>query len=1074
MALVSPGVQVTVKDESVYAPTAAATVPLVILATASNKTTPNGTIAEGTVSANAGDLYLLTSQRDVLNFFGTPQFYTNTNNNPIHGYELNEYGLMTVYRLLGATSRCYVLRADIDLGALIGLTGRPLADPDDMTYWLDLTPTRWGIFFWDSVRQEFINVIPTVITDSTDLSGGFPKASIGQIGSFAIDGTNPSFPLFQKNIDNDWVLVGGEDWQDSIPTIIGAFPAPTLTAGHSIEINGTIVTFTGTTATQVASDINSASITGISASVYRGSLQIYANQTAMSDGSTVDGAVSISDDSGTGLADLGILQGKYYRPILAQSAHTQVPEWKSADSQPRPYGSVWIKTTGANAGASISVKRYNELTGRFIELAAPLYLNDETANKWLDPLNGGRNIPIGNVYVQYDVREDGTATYKVFDRVRTGPTILTSTALLPTFTPGDSFEIAFSFPNRTVLTDYVEIVMSGSTSETFVEDIIAAQLSNITAQINSDGSVSIIHLLGGVMRLRDKNNTPLSDAGITFANDFARQVPDTTEIIASNWVATEIQASISEPGTEPADRTPWYWGEVGEVDIMIHDGRNWRGYKNVSIDARGYNLSNTDPLGPISSATEPTAQSDGSALQFGDLWIDTSDLENYPKLYRYEFLPGDDVDDGGTWIEVDLTDQTSENGILFADARFMGDDTSDVIDADITTIESLLTNDYLDLDAPDPQLYPRGMLLWNTRRSSFNVKEYRRNHFNGDDFPGQILPQESNSWVSISGFRQNGHAYFGRKAQRSVIAAAMTAAVDSNTEIREEQREFNLIAAPGYPELIGTMTLLNSDRKYTAFVVGDSPFRLPSEGTRLTDWLLNSELEGVDNEDALTTRDSYTGVWYPSLLDADLSGNQVALPPSFGVLPMIIKNDEDAFPWFAPAGTTRGRIKGTNTRLGYLTDTNEFVTIGVRQGVRDVLYENNVNPLMYTPQTGIIAMGQKTRHPFASALDRINVARLICYMRLQLDKIVRPFLFEPNDKITRDEVKGVVESFCNDLVTKRGLYDYLVVCDESNNTPDRIDRNELYIDVYIEPVKAVEFIYIPIRIKNTGEIEGGL
>jgi phage tail sheath protein FI len=94
-------------------------------------------------------------------------------------------------------------------------------------------------------------------------------------------------------------------------------------------------------------------------------------------------------------------------------------------------------------------------------------------------------------------------------------------------------------------------------------------------------------------------------------------------------------------------------------------------------------------------------------------------------------------------------------------------------------------------------------------------------------------------------------------------------------------------------------------------------------------------------------------------------------------------------------------------------------------------------------------------------------------MRTQLDKMVKPFLFEPNDKTTRDEVKGVVDRFCNDLVTKRGLYDYLVVCDETNNTPDRIDRNELYIDIAIEPVKAIEFIYIPIRIKNTGEISSG-
>jgi len=113
--------------------------------------------------------------------------------------------------------------------------------------------------------------------------------------------------------------------------------------------------------------------------------------------------------------------------------------------------------------------------------------------------------------------------------------------------------------------------------------------------------------------------------------------------------------------------------------------------------------------------------------------------------------------------------------------------------------------------------------------------------------------------------------------------------------------------------------------------------------------------------------------------------------------------------------------------------------------------------------------GQKTLSPVASALDRINVARLIVYLRYQLDLIAKPFLFEPNDRITRDQVVDTFNRFMEDLVSKRALFDFLVVCDESNNTPARIDRNELYIDIAIQPVKAIEFIYIPLRIKNTGE-----
>jgi phage tail sheath protein FI len=136
------------------------------------------------------------------------------------------------------------------------------------------------------------------------------------------------------------------------------------------------------------------------------------------------------------------------------------------------------------------------------------------------------------------------------------------------------------------------------------------------------------------------------------------------------------------------------------------------------------------------------------------------------------------------------------------------------------------------------------------------------------------------------------------------------------------------------------------------------------------------------------------------------------------------------------------------------------------------LYEAKINPLTFLTGSGLVNYGQKTRARAASALDRINVARLVIYLRSQLNKLAKPYIFEPNDKITRDEIKGAVESLLLELVGQRALYDYLVVCDESNNTPNRIDRNELWIDIAIEPVKAVEFIYIPLRLKNTGEIAG--
>ena len=115
----------------------------------------------------------------------------------------------------------------------------------------------------------------------------------------------------------------------------------------------------------------------------------------------------------------------------------------------------------------------------------------------------------------------------------------------------------------------------------------------------------------------------------------------------------------------------------------------------------------------------------------------------------------------------------------------------------------------------------------------------------------------------------------------------------------------------------------------------------------------------------------------------------------------------------------------------------------------------------------------RSRFNASSALNRVNVARLVAYLRYQLGVLAKPFLFEPNDDQTRRELKAAVDSMLLELVGQRALYDFVTVCDKSNNTAARIDRNELWLDIAIEPVKAVEFIYIPLRIQNTGTIAAG-
>jgi hypothetical protein len=1061
MALISPGVEVTVTDESNYAPNALGTIPLIVIATAQDKLNPSGTTATATTAANAGKLVAATSQRELTSLFGTPTFYKTSSGTPIHGYDINEYGLMTAYSLLGVSNRVYMIRANVNTAELVGTTVRPTGSPANATYWLDLTDSLWGIFEWNSSTQTFTNKVPRVITSTSDLTGGVPKASLGNIGDYAVVTTNTNNPIYLKKYTNAWVLVGSTGWMTASPTVSATASNPTLTSSDAIIINGTTVTLTGTTVDSLVSDITTAAITGISAYNSSGILQIFADNTATSDGSTADGAIAISNGTGTPLTDLGITAGTYYRPAVSHGAHTSVPTWKTNDAAPRPTGSVWFKTTTANVGANFDVSLYSSTTDAFTAVSAPVYENDQTANKNLDATGGGKNIGAGSVYVQYDVLEDDSATYKLYKRQATGNTTVTGSVANPVLTGGNTFTIQQSVANSTTLSTAQTVTLSGTDAAGMVADILALGLSNVTASVNSSGKIVIEHTAGGVIVLKNTSGTPLTTAGITSALANVR-AGNSSDLILSNWISLTYTASTSQPSADPVTGTLWYYNAVDDVDVMIHDGTDWKGYQTLAADARGYDLTATDPEGVLVSASEPTAQSDGTALVNGDLWINTSDLENYPALYRYDAGDAD-------WTLIDNSDQTSENGILFADARWDTDGTTNPITGDLPLITDLLTSNYTDLDVPSAALYPRGTLLFNTRRSGYNVKEFKNDYFNADDFSAS-LPTIKDAWVSKAGNKSDGSPYMGRKAVRQTVVAAMKSALDSSTEVREEQQVYNLVAAPGYEELTANMVSLNNDRRNTAFIVADTPMRLAPTATEISNYNNNT---GTWAGEGATVNNAYVGVYYPAAQSTDLTGSTIVVPPSHMALRTMIRSDDVSFPWFAPAGTKRGLVDNA-TQLGYVNaSTGEFTLAGLTEGVRDSLYENKINPITFLPGIGLTVYGQKTRDPNApSSLDRINVARLVVYMRTNLDTLAKPFVFEPNDKLTRDEIKQLVEQLCNDLVAKRALNDYVVVCDETNNTPVRIDRNELYVDVAIEPVKAAEFIFVPIRLKNTGEIAG--
>ena len=179
-------------------------------------------------------------------------------------------------------------------------------------------------------------------------------------------------------------------------------------------------------------------------------------------------------------------------------------------------------------------------------------------------------------------------------------------------------------------------------------------------------------------------------------------------------------------------------------------------------------------------------------------------------------------------------------------------------------------------------------------------------------------------------------------------------------------------------------------------------------------------------------------------------------PSIFGARQMCF-TDAVSDSWFAPAGFRRGR----------LTKPTE-VEVKLNQGDRDSLYSggNVVNPIVSFPQQGITIFGQRTTQRAATALDRINVRRLMIYVRKVIMAATQRFVFEPNDTFTWSQIEGVLNPFLDDIRRRRGITEFRVVCDESVNTPVRIDRNELWTKVLIKPTKTAEILIFEINLTN--------
>jgi hypothetical protein len=267
----------------------------------------------------------------------------------------------------------------------------------------------------------------------------------------------------------------------------------------------------------------------------------------------------------------------------------------------------------------------------------------------------------------------------------------------------------------------------------------------------------------------------------------------------------------------------------------------------------------------------------------------------------------------------------------------------------------------------------------------------------------------------------------------------------------QDDYRFNVLMAPG---LFASEAPLGSSQVTT--IINNTQNR--GDNIFVSDLVpYNSSINTVSTQ-ANAKNTSYAAAYWPwvQTIDPD-SAQLVWVPASTMIGGVYAYNDSVSEPWFAPAGINRGGLGNVVRAEKKLTQAN-----------RDTLYTNKVNPIATFPGTGVVVYGQKTLQTKASALDRVNVRRLLISLKSYISQVANNLVFEQNTIATRTNFLNQVNPYLESVQQRQGLYAFRVIMDDSNNTPDVIDRNQLVGQIYIQPTKTAEFVYLNFNILPTG------
>jgi hypothetical protein len=338
------------------------------------------------------------------------------------------------------------------------------------------------------------------------------------------------------------------------------------------------------------------------------------------------------------------------------------------------------------------------------------------------------------------------------------------------------------------------------------------------------------------------------------------------------------------------------------------------------------------------------------------------------------------------------------------------------------------------------------------------VQQPTPNYFNNNGtaqnaFTGSIPTAASGTFTGATGdlFYGGGAAYY---SQSGVVASNVQGISGSNYDkaislmANQDDYRFNVISVPGLTMDVNASqitTLVNTvqSRGDAIAVIDTVPYNATVNTTVTEANLINS---------------SYAATYWPWIQTINPGTGQLVYVPASTLIPAVYAfNDNVSEPWFAPAGINRGGL-----------DTVVRAERKLTQSQRNTLYTGNVNPIATFPGTGVVVYGQKTLQKKASALDRVNVRRLLIALKSYISQVANNLVFEQNTIATRNQFLSQVNPYLESVQQRQGLYAFRVIMDDSNNTPDVIDRNQMIGQIYLQPTKTAEFIYLDFNILPTG------